>query len=181
MSQDSRLMVSEAGAQRVRPGVGCPGCGAAFDDVQTPTHPYLAASPGCWASFGELQADELTRFGYPPVHGLVVDAYAAAHAGDGSDRRDRQSVCIHLIALCAAVERELAAQGRVRLLQRLTAGKPEWPLLSRPEGSPALDHTHLAGAGDIEDYTRRAGEWADAVWWFWSPHHEHIRTLLAER
>jgi len=47
----------------------CPRCGAMTPDIDGPTHPYMVSSPGCWRAFAELQADELTRFGYPPVHG----------------------------------------------------------------------------------------------------------------
>jgi hypothetical protein len=73
----------------------------------------MAAAPGCWAAFGALQAQETARFGYPPVHGLVVDAYAASHGGDGAQRRDRQSVCIHLLALCAVLERGASPTARI--------------------------------------------------------------------
>jgi len=52
-----------------------------------PAHPYVPAVAGCWALFGEVQADEMTRFGYPPAHAIVVDAYMASHPGDGTDRR----------------------------------------------------------------------------------------------
>ena len=55
-------------------------------------------------SFGEVQADKSLRFGYPPAHRLVVNAYMAQHPGGGHDRRDRQSVFVHLLALCAALE-----------------------------------------------------------------------------
>jgi len=54
-----------------------------------------------------MQARELEQWRYPAVHGLAVDAYAASHGGDGTERRDRQSVLIHLVALCAVLERYL--------------------------------------------------------------------------
>ncbi len=133
----------------------CPSCGALCADVDGPTHPYMVAPAGCWAAFGALQADEMARFGYPPVHGLIVDAYAASHGGDGSARRDRQSVCIHLIALCAVIDGAETPRGRIALLQRLTKRKIEWPRLKRPAGLPGLSHTHAVDAPDLEDYTRR--------------------------
>ena len=142
----------------------CPSCGALCDAGDGPTHAYMVASPGCWAAFGALQADEMARFGYPPIHGLVVDAYAAPHGGDGSDRRDRQSVCLHLMALCAVLERGMASPARIALLRRLTQGRADWPRLDRPDGTPGLSHIHAAGAADLDDYTARAREWAGAVW-----------------
>jgi hypothetical protein len=35
-------------------------------------------------------------------------AFRAHHPGDGSDRRDRQSVFVHLVGLCAVLECDLA-------------------------------------------------------------------------
>lgn len=158
--------------------VACPSCGTVCDDIEGPTHPYLAATRGCWAAFGAFRADEMARFGYPAIHGLVVDAYAASHGGGGTDRRDRQSVCIHLMALCAMVERGETSAGRIALLRRLTVQKLDWPTADRPDGVPVLNHTHAAQATDLDDLTHRAGEWASAVWSFWVPAHPHIRSML---
>jgi hypothetical protein len=154
--------------------VACFNCGALVDDVDGPTHPYMASSPGCWAAFGALQADELQRFRYPPVHGLAVDAYAASHGGDGSERRDRQSVFIHLLALEAVLERGEPPERRIALLRRLTETKRDWPRLERPPGVPGLSHTHAAGAADEAEYAARVREWAEAVWAFWSPQHGRV-------
>ena len=156
----------------------CPSCGASVDDVDGPTHAYLVASPGCWAGFGALQAREHEQWGYPPVHGLAVDAYAASHGGDGSERRDRQSVAIHLAALCAVLERGISFDARIALLQRLTTPKREFRRLERPPGLPALTFLHAAAASDLDDYTRRVREWAVAVWTFWTPAHPAVHALL---
>ena len=122
----------------------------------------------------------MTRFGYPEIHGLIVDCYAASHGGDGSERRDRQSVFIHLIAICARVERGMEGPARIALLQRLTAQKRDWPVLWPPAHRPALDHTHLRDTTDEADYERRAWEWAEAVWEAYEPAHEGIRSALDE-
>jgi hypothetical protein len=50
----------------------CPQCLALVPDVHGPVHKYVRAAPGCCQMFGELQADELQRFGYPPAHRLVA-------------------------------------------------------------------------------------------------------------
>jgi Family of unknown function (DUF5946) len=55
----------------------------------------------------EIQAEDGRRFGYLPAHRLVVDANMAQHPGDGSDRRDRQSLFAHLVVLCAVLEHDL--------------------------------------------------------------------------
>jgi Family of unknown function (DUF5946) len=82
----------------------CPGCNEPVPDIEGPVHAYVPSAPGCWRVFGEVQADESLRFGYPPEHRLVVDAYMAQHPGDGRARRDRQSVFVHLVALCAVLD-----------------------------------------------------------------------------
>lgn len=144
----------------------CPSCGADVEEIDGPTHPYMVASPGCWAGFGALQAHEAEQWGYPPVHGLAVDAYAASHGGDGSERRDRQSVLIHLVALCAVLERDSTPDARIALLQRSTTPKRDFPRLDRPAGVPALTFQHAAAARDLAEYEQRVREWTRAVWEF---------------
>ncbi|MFC4241822.1 DUF5946 family protein [Gryllotalpicola reticulitermitis] len=157
----------------------CFGCGAIVPDVDGPTHPYIHSSAGCWKKFGEVQAQESRRFGYPPAHRLVVDAYAAQHPGDGSDRRDRQSVFVHLVALCAMLERGLAPASATRLLGTLVHLQGGFPRLERDSGPGDLTVLHMLDAPDYEGYERRAREWADAVWGSWAEHHETIRKALA--
>ena len=165
-------MTGDAAAER------CPGCG--FRGAgEGPVHAYMPSSPACWRAFGLLQADELSRFVYPPAHGIVVDAYAASHGGDGSERRDRQSVAIHLIAICAVLEQSMRAEPRIALLRELGNRKLDWPALPRPAGFPALDHSSVAGADDLDDYDARARAWAQAVWDWWEPQHERVHEWLA--
>ena len=156
----------------------CPSCGAPVEPVDGPTHPYMRSSPGCWAAFGKLQAEEMARFGYPEIHGLVVDCYAASHGGDGAERRDRQSVFIHLMALCARLEHGMPGPHRIALLRRLTARKRDWPVVWPPRHTPGVNHTHLRGARDEADYERRAWEWARAVWEAYGPEREQVRREL---
>jgi hypothetical protein len=156
----------------------CFSCGAPVASLDGPTHPYMRSSPGCWAAFGELQATEMARFGYPEIHGLVVDAYAASHGGDGAERRDRQSVFIHLMAICARLERDMDGPARIALLRRLTAQKRDWPVLWPPARTPAVNLTYLRDAGDAADYERRAREWARAVWEAYGPAQDRIRRAL---
>ena len=157
----------------------CPGCGAAVPAIDGPVHKYVPSSPGCWKTFGELQADEAKRFRYPPAHRVVVDAYMAQHPGDGSDRRDRQSVFVHLVGLCAVLEHDLPQPFATRLLGQLIWRRHrDFPILLRIDGPGSLTVLHMLGADDLVDYERRAREWAAAVWWSWSAQHELIRAAL---
>lgn len=103
----------------------------------------------------------------------------AQHPGDGSDRRDRQSVFVHLVALCAALEQAQPAARLRRLRGACARGRREFPLLQRAGDPGRLTILHMVGAIDLADYDRRAGEWAGAVWQSWSSQHAHIRDALA--
>ena len=141
-------------------------------------HAYVPSSPGCWQTFAAVQADEIQRFGYQSAHGLVVDAYMAQHPGDGTDRRDRQSVFVHLIGLCARLE-DHAPDDRVRyVFRRLLKERSEFPVASRSRGPGPMTVLHVVGARDLVDYERRACEWGAAVWESWSGEHDRIRIAL---
>lgn len=143
-----------------------------------PAHAYVPSSPGCWRVFGEVQADELARFGYPPAHGLVVDAYMAQHPGDGHDRRARQSVVVHLLALCAVLEHDATPAQRAAVMRGALAGPPDFPPLPRPTHPASVTVLRMVGAADLDDYAARAHEWATAVWTSWAGHHAAIRDRL---
>lgn len=147
-------------------------------DIVAPTHRYVPSAPGCWQAFGEVQADQLHRFGYPPAHRFVVDAYMAQHPGDGEDRRDRQSVFVHLVALCALLEKSLTPDAVTKLLGVVARSHEDFPVLTRPADPGALTVLHMVGAKDLDDYSRRARDWADGVWESWTEHHAVIRASL---
>jgi hypothetical protein len=157
----------------------CPQCGADVPDIDGPVHAYVPSSPGCWKRFGEVQADEMQRFRYPPAHRLVVDAYMAQHPGDGTDRRDRQSVFVHLVGLYAILEQGMPAERVSDVFRRVLKNIDDFPILRRSSGPGAVTVNHLRGARDLADYERRAKTWANAVWQSWSDHHEVVRETLA--
>ena len=120
----------------------------------------------------------MRRFSYSAAHGLVVDAYMGQHPDDGTDRRDRQSVFVHLIGICAALERQ-APQDRVKdLFARVLDQQADFPSLSASHGPGALTVLHMVDAPDVTDYEQRAHDWGLAVWETWSDEHERIRLAL---
>ena len=77
-------------------GERCPGCGVMLPRSDGPTHAYVVTSPSCWGLFSQ----SLIQNGYR----LFTDAYMAQHPG-GTDRRQVQSVAVHLVTLFAVLEK----------------------------------------------------------------------------
>lgn len=157
--------------------VVCEPCGGKYPVSDGPVHAYVLATPGCWAAFGAVQADEMTRYGYPPAHQLVVDAYMASHPGNYDDRRSRQSVVVHLVSICGLLERSWDVQRSREAMRRHVRKGDEFPAHERgPAGK--LTVTHMTNTADVDEYAKRAHEWAEDVWQSWHTHHDYIRSLL---
>jgi CTP:molybdopterin cytidylyltransferase MocA len=158
----------------------CAGCGARYLPVEHgETHPYIGASPACWAAFGEVLAREFQDRAYGRVHRHTVDVYAAQHPGE-NDRRQRQSVAIHLIGLCHWLEHGLDAPGIIAATEAmLKAGRRDWPWLEPPT---AYEMTvgDVLGARNGEEHERLVRRWAETTWKAWSPHHETVRRWARE-
>ena len=129
--------------------------------------PYLDASPACWRRWAEL----MTGSG---AGRLSTDAYAAQHPGvDG--RRQRQSVAVHLIALCHELEHGLTDPFVTDLTRRALINRPDWPWLDPPD-SYAVTARDLA-VPVISAEIRRL---AEAVWDAWASHHHRVRQWAAD-
>jgi len=158
--------------------ISCPQCGAVVPDVDRPTHAYVPSAPGCWAAFGALRADEMLRFPGSEMNNLVVDTYMAQHPGDGLDRRDRQSVFVHLASLCAVIEREASPSGSPEVLRAVLAHQMEFPVLRRAHGHGDMTVLSATDAASVEDHDARVRSWANSVWESWREHHPAIRAAL---
>lgn len=166
--------------------IACTGCGGLVPDTGGPTHPYMRSSPGCWQLYGELgarwqQHPEDTR-GEARHH---VDAYAVQHPGGAEhDRRQRQSVAVHLIALCRLLEggvggrRASRERGRTSEVVLGRLSMLDWPYLTAPHnlGAVTVADVHAAPTPQQHD---RAGAWPESAWAAWAEHHEAVRTWAA--
>ena len=160
--------------------IACIGCGAPVPDSHGPTHPYIGASPGCWAVFGEVLAKEYGEYGYPAVHRLTVDTYAVQHPGTPS-RQSIQSVAVHLIGLYLALERgrepHVITEALGRAVQR---GRSEFVWLEPPASQGSVTVLDIVRAGDLAEHQALVGHWARLVWAAWAAHHATVRSW-AER
>jgi hypothetical protein len=144
----------------------CPGCSGEFVPLDGPTHAYMESSPGCWRVFGELVAADYSSVERMAFHQVIVDAYAAQHPGNG-DRRQVQSVGLHLMTLCLFLEHDVdPAHGTA--LHRRMIDRPAFHVLERT-GPGELTVAHVPTEGSIEVARRTAYEWATAVWTTYEP------------
>ena len=121
----------------------CIGCGGDVPDVDGPIHAYMEASPGCWQLFGELGVRHVPGAPASVVH--QVDAYAVQHPGGAErDRRQRQSVAVHLVALCLFHETDLPPEEAIPVRRRALEvvlprfGLADWPYLTPPASLPSV-------------------------------------------
>lgn len=157
----------------------CPGCGARFLPVpEGPTHGYIDASPACWAAFNELLAREFADPAYGMLHRHTADIYAVQHPGH-DDRRERQSVAIHLVGLCDWLERGVGSDAINARTQALVAGQRDWPWLAPPAGY-RVTVVDVVGANDPEEYAERVRMWGASAWEAWSAHHDLVRRWAGE-
>lgn len=158
----------------------CPGCGARYAPHSTDTtHAYIGASPACWAAFGELLAREFQDRTYGRLHRHTVDVYTVQHPGD-DDRRQRQSVAIHLIGLCHWIEHGLDAQRVIAVTQAILGrGRPDWPWLEPPSEYEMTVRDVLAAATGAE-HERLVRAWAEHTWGAWRAHHDLVRRWAAD-
>jgi CTP:molybdopterin cytidylyltransferase MocA len=157
----------------------CPGCRAKYwPHVVDETHPYIGASPACWATFGEVLAREFGDRAFGSVHRNTVDIYAVQHPGT-DDRRQRQSVALHLIGLCHWLEHDLEGERLNAITQRLADGDRDWPWLDPPTDYP-MTVVDLLAARDGAEHVRLVRRWAEATWNAWSTHHDLVRAWAIE-
>ncbi|MBI3549238.1 MAG: hypothetical protein HY078_09380 [Elusimicrobia bacterium] len=158
----------------------CPDCNAQVSAAEGPVHPYLGASSGCWALYGEVLAREYSDPRYGKVHRLTVDAYSAQHPGK-SGRRAAQSVDVHLLALYLVLEAGFSHEDARAVLSTLIAehkrhDKPfDW--LEPPKHLGRVTVLDIHAAKNAETHCRRVAAWADDVWSAWKIHHAYIRSL----
>jgi CTP:molybdopterin cytidylyltransferase MocA len=157
----------------------CPGCGARYlPQMLDETHPYIGASPACWATFGELLAREFGNVTFGRVHRQSVDVYSVQHPGT-DDRRQRLSVALHLIGLCHWLEHGVEFDRLTSLTQQLANEDRAWPWLAPPTSFPMTVGDVLV-ARDGPEHVRLVTRWAQSTWEAWSDHHATVRGWAAE-
>ena len=157
-------------------GSTCPGCGLTAPATTAVLPPSeLVTSGPCYEVYGALLArDYHDRDYYRVAHQMVVDAYAAQHAG-GTSRREVQSIALCLMTLCLFVEEGVDPSQGPALHQRMAANRPAFVWLSPPVPAGWLTVADIVKAPDVDAHELLVRQWAGQVWHAWSPHHTLVR------
>jgi hypothetical protein len=155
----------------------CGDCGIVLPRIERPSHPYLGASPSCWALYGEVLAREYSDPELMKVHRLTVDAYAAQHPGKPGPKAT-QSVWAHLSGLYLTVERCASPRFATRVLGAVTAISRDLPWLEPPESLGGITVAHVASEPD--GHAEAVQRWAREVWSAWACHHQRVIALAEE-
>jgi Family of unknown function (DUF5946) len=143
-----------------------------------PVHAYMPAVPGCWELFCSL-ADWKARLAGPGMITAaqdLMDAYAAQHP-NSSDRRNRQSVAVHLMSLCLGLERGASGAQRRSLIGTWT--HREYPVPVPPPDSYEVTARDIAAAAE-PGRIALISQMAALTWSSWAVHHPAIRAWLAQ-
>lgn len=141
--------------------------------MDAPAHPYMTASPACWAAYGELLAADYADPDRMATHQLVVDAYAVQHPG-GEDGRAVRSVGIHLMTLALFLEDGVDPALGARLHRRMVA-RPVFHRLDPPRPGPsAMTHLDVPRDGAAEAARKATYAWARDAWAAWAPAHATV-------
>ncbi len=155
----------------------CQGCGGVVPGIEGPTHPYMLSAPGCWSLYGEVLAREYSDPAWSRLHRLTVDCYAVQHP-QSRDRRNRQSVAIHLMSLCLVLERGGSDAEARALLSRSARRADEWPALPVPADLGAVTTADVHRAASLDAHLALVSEWAASAWGAWAAEHERVRGWL---
>jgi hypothetical protein len=155
----------------------CPGCGLVAESGGGSTHAYIGASPGCWALFSESLVSDL---GSSDSGHLLGDAYAVQHPGV-PERRAVQSVGVHLVLLCAGLEREWPATRSIELRRRAAdspSGFWHWLDPTLPLGTLTIADVLKPATPEVRAH--RVAAYVRDVWRAYSPHHETVRNWTSQ-
>ena len=95
------------------------------------------------------------------------------------DRRQRQSVALHLIGLCHWLEHGIESDRLTATTQRLASDDRAWPWLTPPVGYP-MTVVDVLIARDGAEHVRLVTRWAETTWDAWAAHHQTVRAWAGE-
>jgi hypothetical protein len=157
----------------------CPGCGLVLPGSDAPWDPRSLASEACHALYGEVagyESQHMVELGR--WHQLLVDTYAAQHAGE---RAPAIGTAFALIGVHLALDEGWDGLQVRDAHQGLAAAFRTWPRFGRPPSTGTKTVFDLAMASSPEEHVARLDAWATNVWASWSASHATVRELVRQR
>ncbi|MBI3579003.1 MAG: serine/threonine protein kinase [Ignavibacteriales bacterium] len=155
----------------------CSGCGILLPNPEFSTKSRYSSSAACWNLYGELTAYTLSNAGPDFLHQIVVDAYAAQHAGVSSPNI---STAFALIGLCLVFESGYTGRQVQNAHRMLAARSKSWPSFSPQRLAKALTVKNVI---DAEPGIRRdemIRRYAKSVWEAWSDEHTRVKRVITK-
>lgn len=137
----------------------------------------MESSPGCWATYGEVLARQYSNRDYWFAHRLAVDSYAVQHPGQPS-RQAIGSVALHLMRMCAALERGLNATEAPHLMKLIAKEKRNLRWLEPPADLGGITVLDVYLTPSAVEHNSMVRSWAESLWSAWSAHHLQVRDWL---
>jgi hypothetical protein len=157
----------------------CEGCGVELPGSDAAWDRRSLASEACHALYGEVagfESQHIAELGR--WHQLLVDTYAAQHAGPATPSIGTAFALIGLhLALEAGWDGLAVRDAHHSLANRFH----DWPRFQPPPGRGALTVLDLALAGAPAEHVLRLHDWAADVWRAWAPAHDAVAGLIAQR
>ena len=156
----------------------CPGCGLTLPG-RANLHGRSNASEACWQLYGEVAAHEAAHLVVlGRHHQLMVDAYAAQHAGGSAARI---GVAFALIGLRLSLDEGWSGDEVRDAHQYLGANFKAWPEFGPPAERTWMTVYDVALATSPDDHARLVRRWAAEVWAAWEQVRENVVALLGAR
>ncbi len=151
---------------------------------------YGVVSLECTAALCSVLDKEREWAEYPPIHRLLVDAYAVCHPPHFDIqqkleveprliRASMQSIGIHLIALYLAFEKKIPLQEISNCMRKILDSdiKLEELQFAAPSYFGPMSIVDIDQAQTFEEYEKLVEQWARLMWQSWSEHHAIIAKI----
>lgn len=139
-------------------------------------HLYVGAAPGCWAAYAEMIGRQLGDPELAEAGMLAVDVYMAQHPGVPG-RQASQSVWVHLIGLCLALEHGYGGVASAGAKARAAAPDATFEWLEPPASLGSITVLDVLATDTADEHRAAVQHWATSVWAAWALHQAAIRRL----
>lgn len=154
--------------------IRCPGCDVEVDQLKDKPDDQYNAVLGCRELVYELSYYTISLGDPYFIHQLVVDTYAAQHAGP---HVKAISTAFALVGLYLVNEKNYTGRD-VQLMHGALANKSKtWPVFSTPQSKHWMTIKDVLTLPDIakEDAIK---QWSSTVWDIWKPEENRIKEII---